>query len=75
MWAHIISTLPIHQAGTLPGAEYTHGLSMKKLDLFFWGRNLTRKKYISYAYDLGGGIQTFHLGDPQNYGVTARLHF
>ena len=47
------------------------GLRSKNIELFFWGRNLTDKRYISYAYDFGG----IHLGDPKTYGVTVRASF
>ena len=47
------------------------GVSLKKMDVFLWGRNLGRKKYIAYAYDFGG----VHLGDPRTYGVTVSLRF
>jgi iron complex outermembrane receptor protein len=42
------------------------GLSFKKVELMFWGRNLADKKYIAYAYDFGA----VHLGNPRTYGVT-----
>jgi iron complex outermembrane receptor protein len=44
------------------------GVSMKHVELFFWGRNLSNKKYIAYAYDFGA----VHLGDPETYGVTIK---
>ncbi len=47
------------------------GLTLKNWELFFWGRNLTDVKYISYAYDFGGK----HLGNPQNFGATLRVNF
>jgi iron complex outermembrane receptor protein len=47
------------------------GLSGTNFELMFWMRNLTDKKYISYAYDFGGT----HLGDPRNYGVTLRFMY
>lgn len=47
------------------------GLAAKKWELLFWGRNLTDKKYIGYAYDFGA----VHLGDPKTYGVTLRAMF
>ena len=43
------------------------GVRVKKISLVFWGRNLTDKHYISYAYDFGA----VHLGNPLTYGVTA----
>jgi iron complex outermembrane receptor protein len=47
------------------------GFTTGKLSLFFWGRNLSDEKYISYAYSFGA----VHLGDPKTYGFTlgARL--
>src|SRR4030095_138750 len=45
------------------------GVSIKHIDVFFWGRNLTDARYVSYAYDFGG----IHLGSPKTYGATMRL--
>jgi iron complex outermembrane receptor protein len=42
------------------------GISSKHIDVFLWGRNLTGKKFIAYAYEFGA----VHLGDPKAYGVT-----
>lgn len=47
------------------------GFSTKWFDLMFWGRNLTDKKFIAYAYDFGG----IHLGDPKTYGVSLKVKF
>lgn len=47
------------------------GFAGNNFELMFWMRNITDKKYISYAYDFGGT----HLGDPKNYGVTLRYMF
>jgi iron complex outermembrane receptor protein len=47
------------------------GISTKHFDLFFWGRNLSDKHYIAYAYDFGA----VHLGDPKTYGVTLTAKF
>ncbi len=47
------------------------GLSYKKYELTFWGRNLGEVVYISYAYDFG----TAHLGNPRTYGATIRVRF
>jgi iron complex outermembrane receptor protein len=47
------------------------GFMAKHWELLFWGRNLTAKKYISYAYDFGA----VHLGDPQTFGGTLRVMF
>lgn len=44
------------------------GVTTKHVDVMLWGRNLTDKKYISYAYDFGA----VHLGNPQTFGVTVR---
>ena len=42
------------------------GLSQRRFDLFFWGKNLANKTYIDYAYDFGAA----HLGNPKTYGVS-----
>lgn len=47
------------------------GITARHWEILFWGRNLTGKKYISYAYDFGA----VHLGDPKTYGVTLRGMF
>jgi iron complex outermembrane recepter protein len=47
------------------------GVSGTNFELMFWIRNITDKRYISYAYDFGGT----HLGDPVNSGVTFRAMF
>jgi iron complex outermembrane receptor protein len=47
------------------------GVKRKNLSLSFWERNLTNKRYISYAYDFGAA----HLGDPQTYGATIGVNF
>ncbi|MBG9375667.1 TonB-dependent receptor [Panacibacter sp. DH6] len=47
------------------------GISSKHADIFFWGRNMTDKKYIAYAYDFGA----VHLADPRTYGVTLTARF
>lgn len=47
------------------------GVSYKSVDLMFWGRNLTDKRYISYAYDFGA----VHLGNPKTMGVTLKARF
>ncbi|HET6993914.1 MAG TPA: TonB-dependent receptor [Chitinophagaceae bacterium] len=47
------------------------GLSFKKAELMFWGRNLADKKYIAYAYDFGA----VHLGNPKTYGITLTGRF
>jgi iron complex outermembrane receptor protein len=47
------------------------GVSIKNYGLYFWGRNLTDVKYISYAYDFGA----VHLGNPKTYGITLQATF
>ncbi len=47
------------------------GVSLKRFDVFLWGRNLGQQKYIAFAYDFGG----VHLGDPRTYGVTVAVRF
>jgi iron complex outermembrane receptor protein len=42
------------------------GINCKNWSLSLWGRNLSDKKYILYAYDFGG----IHLGEPQLLGAT-----
>jgi iron complex outermembrane receptor protein len=44
------------------------GVSTKHFELFVWARNLTKAKYIEYAYDFGA----VHLADPRTYGVTVK---
>jgi iron complex outermembrane receptor protein len=44
------------------------GISTRHLEVFVWGRNITDKKYIEYAYDFGA----VHLGDPGTYGITVK---
>ena len=47
------------------------GISSKKAELMFWGRNVGDKKYIAYAYDFGA----IHLGNPKTYGATLAIRF
>jgi iron complex outermembrane receptor protein len=47
------------------------GITSKHFELMLWGRNLTDKKYIAYAYDFGAA----HLGDPKTYGISIRTMF
>lgn len=47
------------------------GVSNKRFDLFFWGKNLGNKTYIDYAYDFGAA----HLGNPKTYGLTLAGRF
>ena len=42
------------------------GINCRNWSLSLWGRNLSDKKYILYAYDFGG----IHLGEPQLFGAT-----
>ncbi|MGC4038118.1 MAG: TonB-dependent receptor [Chitinophagaceae bacterium] len=42
------------------------GIVGRNFEIMLWGRNLSDKKYIAYAYDFGA----IHLGDPRTYGVT-----
>lgn len=41
------------------------GYKFSKLNLSVWARNITNKKYISYAYDFGA----VHLGNPRTWGI------
>lgn len=45
------------------------GIATKCLEVMFYGRNLSKEKYIAYAYDFGA----LRLGDPRTYGVSVRL--
>ncbi|MFI5185876.1 MAG: hypothetical protein ACHQF0_04080 [Chitinophagales bacterium] len=47
------------------------GILMKHFEVRLWGRNLSNKKYISYAYDFGA----VHLGDPKTFGITIKAMF
>lgn len=47
------------------------GISYKQYGVYFWGRNMSDKKYIAYAYDFGA----IHLGAPETYGVTLSASF
>jgi len=42
------------------------GVSTTHVELYFWGRNLSDKKFIAYGYDFGG----VHLGNPRTLGST-----
>jgi len=53
------------------GGVTFHHVGRGDLAIALWCRNLTDRKYISYAYDFGAQ----HLGNPQNYGVTVRYSF
>jgi len=46
-------------------------VSSRSIDLFFWARNITGKKYVAYAYDFGA----VHLGDPATKGITVSFRF
>lgn len=45
------------------------GVATPNFSLFVWGRNVTNRQYISYAYDFGA----VHLGNPETYGITLRV--
>ncbi len=47
------------------------GFTHRKFDLFAWGRNLSDKRYVDYAYDFGAA----HLGNPKTYGLTLTSRF
>lgn len=47
------------------------GVTARNISLFFWGRNLSDRKYIAYAYDFGA----VHLGTPKTYGATLSYNF
>ncbi|WP_299986410.1 TonB-dependent receptor [uncultured Pontibacter sp.] len=47
------------------------GFSYKGYELMLWGRNLTNKRYIAYAYDFGA----VRLGNPRTYGITGSYRF
>ncbi len=42
------------------------GVSMKRLEIACWMRNIGDKKYIAYAYDFGA----VHLGNPRTFGIS-----
>jgi len=58
--ANNISQSPYHLLNT------RFGIAANNFEVMFWGRNITDKNYISYAYDFGA----VHLGNPRTYGVT-----
>jgi iron complex outermembrane receptor protein len=60
-----ISQGPYHLLNTRAGVSGTN------FEIMFWGRNLTDKNHISYAYDFGA----VHLGNPRTYGVTVAGRF
>ena len=41
------------------------GYKFSKLNVSVWARNITNKKYISYAYDFGA----VHLGNARTLGI------
>ncbi len=41
------------------------GVRTQHIEVFVWGRNLSNKKYIDYAYDFGAA----HLGEPRTIGL------
>jgi len=44
------------------------GVTLPRLELWFWMRNLGNAQYIEYAYDFGAA----HLGDPRTWGITLK---
>ncbi|WP_246456950.1 TonB-dependent receptor [Flavihumibacter stibioxidans] len=47
------------------------GVSSRFGEIHFWARNLTKRKYMAYAYDFGA----VHIGDPQTMGITITTKF
>ena len=47
------------------------GIECNKMALFFWAKNITGTKFISYGYDFGA----VHLGDPTTFGTTLSFKF
>lgn len=47
------------------------GITGKRIDLFFWAKNLGNETYVDYAYDFGAA----HLGNPRTYGASLGVHF
>ncbi len=47
------------------------GITNEKYGIKLWSRNLTKQKYIAYAYDFGA----IHLGDPAHVGITVSYQF
>jgi len=47
------------------------GINNDKYGIKLWSRNLTKQKYIAYAYDFGA----IHLGDPAQFGITVSYQF
>ena len=47
------------------------GIRTPNFSIMCWGRNITNKRYIAYAYDFGAA----HLGNPGTYGVTVDVGF
>jgi iron complex outermembrane receptor protein len=41
------------------------GMKFSKLNISVWARNITNKRYISYAYEFGA----VHLGNPRTVGI------
>ncbi len=62
---------PSYSLLNVRGGLTFHNVAKGDLAIALWCRNLTDRKYISYAYDFGAQ----HLGNPQNYGVTVRYSF
>ena len=47
------------------------GISSWRGEVFLWGRNLSDKNFIDYAYNFGAA----RLGNPRTYGVSIRANF
>ncbi|WP_178863066.1 TonB-dependent receptor [Thiomicrorhabdus cannonii] len=56
------------------------GYETKDYDIYLWGKNLTDERYATRGfefdqYDGDGTQQYIRLGDPRQFGVTARIYF
>lgn len=47
------------------------GMSSEKYGIKVWSKNLTKQRYVSYAYDFGA----IHIGDPAQIGITVSYQF
>ncbi len=47
------------------------GIETEKIALYFWAKNITGTKFISYGYDFGA----VHLGDPSTFGTSLSFKF
>ena len=73
---HYIGNQFFDLANTIEQKSYhlfngTIGISVKKLNISFWTRNLSGKKYIDYAYNFGAA----HLGNPRTFGISLKQQF